>query len=107
VHVHDTAEESFEIVAGRLDVKLDGTWRTYGPGERATAARGHRHTLRNSHDEPVQFINRHRPALDYEGFYRDMASLASTGRMGAGIPHSPRQAIYLGIVVQLGDGLMV
>src|ERR1700679_2690798 len=37
VHVHDNAEDSFEIVEGRLDVKLDGTWRTYGPGERAAA----------------------------------------------------------------------
>ena len=100
VHVHDNAEDSFEIVEGRLDVKLDGTWRTYGPGERAAAAPGHRHTLRNSHDEPVRFINRHRPALDYEGFFRDMASLASTGRMGAGIPHSPRQAIYVGMLFQ-------
>ena len=94
VHVHDNAEDSFEIVEGRLDVKLDGSWRTYGPGERAAAAPGHRHTLRNTHDEPVRFINRHRPAADYEAFFRDMASLTSTGRMGAGTPHSPRQAIY-------------
>ena len=67
VHVHDNAEDSFEIVEGRLDVKLDGTWRTYGPGERAAAAPGHRHTLRNSHDEPVRFINRHRPAARLRG----------------------------------------
>ena len=100
VHVHDNAEDSFEIVEGRLDVKLDGTWRTYGPGERAAAAPGHRHTLRNTHDEPVRFINRHRPALDYEGFFRDMASLTSTGRMGAGTPHSPRQAIYAAMLFQ-------
>ena len=100
VHVHDNAEDSFEIVEGRLDVKLDGTWRTYGPGERAAAAPGHRHTLRNSHDEPVRFINRHRPAADNEGFFRDMASLTSTGRMGAGIPHSPRQAIYVAMLFQ-------
>ena len=101
VHVHDNVEDSFEVVEGRLDVKLDGTWRTYGPGERAAAAPGHRHTLRNSHDEPVRFINRHRPAADNEGFFRDMASLASTGRMGAGIPHSPRQAIYVAMLFKL------
>lgn len=94
VHMHDNVEDSFEIIEGRLDVKLDGTWHTYGPGERAAAAPGHRHTLRNSHDEPVKFINRHRPAADNEGFFRDMAALASTGRMGAGMPRSPRQAIY-------------
>jgi len=94
VHVHDNAEDSFEILEGRLDVKLDGSWRTYGPGERAAAAPGVRHTLRNSHGEPVRFINRHRPAADYEAFFRDMASLTSTQRMGAGTPHSPRQAIY-------------
>lgn len=94
VHVHDDAEDSFEIVEGRLDVKLEGTWRTYGPGEHAAATPGLRHTLRNTHDEPVTFINRHRPAADYEGFFRDMAALASTGRMGAGAPRNPRQAIY-------------
>ena len=38
--VHDNVEDSFEVVEGRLDVKLDGTWRTYGPGERA-AGPGH------------------------------------------------------------------
>lgn len=94
VHVHDDAEDSFEIFEGRLDVKLDGTWQTYGAGERAVAAPGHRHTLRNSHDEPVTFVNRHRPAVDYEGFFRDMAALTSTGRMGAGAPRNPRHAIY-------------
>ena len=75
-------------------MKLDGTWHTFGPGERAAAAPGVRHTLRNGHDEPVRFINRHRPAADFEAFFRDMASPASTGRMGAGTPHTPRQAIY-------------
>jgi quercetin dioxygenase-like cupin family protein len=99
-HVHDNAEDSFEIVEGRLDVKLDGTWHTYGPGEHAAAAPGVRHTLRNSHDEPVRFINRHRPAADYEGFFRDMASLTQTGKMGAGTPHSPRQAIYAAMLFQ-------
>jgi len=100
VHVHDNAEDSFEILEGRLDVKLDGSWRTYGPGERAAAAPGVRHTLRNSHGEPVRFINRHRPAADFEAFFRDMASLTSTQRMGAGTPHSPRQAIYAAMLFQ-------
>lgn len=100
VHVHDDAEDSFEILEGRLDVKLDGTWHTFGPGELAAAAPGVRHTLRNSHDEPVRFINRHRPAADYEGFFRDMAALASNGKMAAGIPHSPRQAIYAAMLFQ-------
>jgi len=100
VHVHANAEESFEIVEGRLDVKLDGIWRTYGAGQLAVVAPGHRHTLRNAHDEPVRFINRHRPAADYESFYRDMASLASTGRMGAGVPHSPRQVIYVAMLFE-------
>ncbi len=100
VHVHDNAEDSFEVLEGRLDVKLDGTWRTYGPGELAAAPPGHKHTLRNSHDEPVRLINRHRPAADFEGFFRDMASLASTGRMGSGVPRSPRQAIYAAMLFQ-------
>jgi hypothetical protein len=42
----------------------------------------------------VQLVNRHRPAGDMEAFSTDMATLASSGRMGWGPPHTPREAIY-------------
>ena len=100
MHVHDNAEDSFEILEGRLDVKLDGTWRTYGPGELAAAAPGHRHTLRNSHDEPVRFINRHRPAADYRGVLSRHGVADIDREDGRRTTHSPRQAIYVAMLFQ-------
>ena len=37
VHVHPTAEESYEVIEGALDVFVDGEWRTLRAGETATA----------------------------------------------------------------------
>src|SRR2546421_619713 len=36
VHVHPTAEESYEVIEGALDVFVDGEWRTLRAGETAT-----------------------------------------------------------------------
>src|SRR6185503_6985232 len=35
VHVHPTAEESYEIIEGALEVCVDGEWRTVRAGETA------------------------------------------------------------------------
>lgn len=93
-HVHDEIEDSWEIIDGRLEILLDDEWKTYGPGERVAAGPGTRHSLRNPFDAPVQLIYRHRPAGDMEAFFTDMATLASSGRIGWGPPHGPREAIY-------------
>src|SRR5438132_13046220 len=51
VHVHPTADESYEVIEGALDVCIDGDWRTLRAGESATAPAGAPHTLRNATKE--------------------------------------------------------
>jgi quercetin dioxygenase-like cupin family protein len=93
-HAHAAAEDSFEVVEGRLDVELDGVWRTLGPGEHVAAAPGVLHTLRNATDEDVRLINRHRPAQRFEGLFRDLESLIHQGKLQSFPPKGPRAAIY-------------
>jgi mannose-6-phosphate isomerase-like protein (cupin superfamily) len=94
VHVHPTAEESYEIVEGALEVCIDGNWRTVRAGETATVPAGVPHTLRNTSSEPVRIVNIHRPALQFESFFREMHSLIGQGKIKRLPPKEPRSAVY-------------
>jgi mannose-6-phosphate isomerase-like protein (cupin superfamily) len=49
-----TAEESYEILEGALEVCVDGEGRTVRAGEKATVPADVPHTLRNASAEPVR-----------------------------------------------------
>jgi mannose-6-phosphate isomerase-like protein (cupin superfamily) len=94
VHVHPTAEDSFEVIEGALDFCVDGKWRTLRAGESATAPAGVPHTLRPGNGEPVRAVNVHRPALQFESFFREMQGLIRQGKIKHLPPKEPRSAIY-------------
>ncbi len=98
VHVHPTAEESYEIIEGALDVCVDGEWRTVRAGETAVAPAGVPHTLRNATTEPVRIVNIHRPALQFESFFREMQALIQQGKIKQLPPKDPRSAIYVAML---------
>jgi mannose-6-phosphate isomerase-like protein (cupin superfamily) len=98
VHVHPTAEESYEVIEGALDVCVDGEWRTLRAGESAAAPAGVPHTLRNASGEPVRIVNIHRPALQFESFFREMQSLIRQGKIKHLPPKEPRSAIYVAML---------
>jgi mannose-6-phosphate isomerase-like protein (cupin superfamily) len=79
VHVHETAEESYEVLDGTLQVLINRDWQTLRTGEKATVRPGTRHTLKNSSNRPVRIINTHRPALNFEAMFRDMHALIQAG----------------------------
>ncbi|MFN2595363.1 MAG: cupin domain-containing protein [Actinomycetota bacterium] len=93
VHVHDTAEETFDVREGRLDIFMDNGWTTLEAGQSITVPAGTRHTVDNKSGEPLVFVNTHRPALRFEQMFRDMHGLTSTGKLSLP-PHSARAAIY-------------
>lgn len=93
-HVHPTAEESYQVVEGALDVCVDGEWRTVSAGETATVPAGVPHTLRNAGAAPVRIVNIHRPAQQFESFFRDMHALIRRGKIKRLPPKEPRSAIY-------------
>jgi mannose-6-phosphate isomerase-like protein (cupin superfamily) len=98
VHVHPTAEESYEVIEGALDVCVGGEWKTVRAGESATAPAGVPHTLRNSSGEPARIVNIHRPALQFESFFREMQSLIHQGKIKQLPPKEPASAIYVAML---------
>lgn len=81
LHVHPSAEESYEVVEGAIQVDVDGEWRTVGTGEKLTVPAGVHHTLRPVPDasDEAKLINVHDPALDFETLFRRFHRLSSTG----------------------------
>jgi quercetin dioxygenase-like cupin family protein len=81
LHAHPTAEESYEVIEGVLDVYVNGNWRKLKAGESATAPAGTAHTLKNSSGATVRLINRHTPALDFERFFRRLHTMIVAGHV--------------------------
>jgi quercetin dioxygenase-like cupin family protein len=98
VHVHPTAEESYEVIEGALDISIDGAWRTLRSGESASVPAGVPHTLRNATNEQVRIVNIHRPALQFESLFREMQALIAQGKIKALPPKEPRSAIYVAML---------
>jgi mannose-6-phosphate isomerase-like protein (cupin superfamily) len=94
VHVHPSAEESYEVIEGALEVFMDGSWRPVRAGETATVRVGVPHSVRNSSDKPARIVNVHKPAQKFESFFRDMHRLIHEGKIKRLPPKEPRSAIY-------------
>jgi quercetin dioxygenase-like cupin family protein len=94
VHVHPTAEDRFEVIEGALDFFVDGEWKTLRAGETAAAPAGVPHTLRNATEQTVRVVNTHRPALQFESFFRELHALIRQGKIKRLPPKEPRSAIY-------------
>jgi hypothetical protein len=77
---------------------VDGEWRTVRAGETATAPAGVPHTLRNATTEQVRIVNIHRPALQFESFFREMQALIQQGKIKRLPPKGPRSAIYVAML---------
>src|SRR5215467_14202001 len=61
LHIHPTAEESYAVASGTLDVCVGGGWRKLTAGESVTVPAGTPHTLKNDSGEEVRLVNVHRP----------------------------------------------
>lgn len=94
VHVHPTAEESYEVIEGALEVFMDGEWSPVPTGAKATVPVGAPHSVRNASDQPTTIVNVHQPALRFESFFRDMHRLIREGKISRLPPKEPRSAIY-------------
>ncbi len=89
-HVHPIQEERFEVLSGRLGLRVDGTERVLGEGETLTAPAGSAHAAWNADDDTVHALVDFRPALRTEVAFETLAGLARDGKTnGAGAPKNP------------------
>ena len=85
------------MVSGTLNVCVGGEWRKLAAGESVTVPAGTPHTLKNESGEEVRLVNVHKPAIDFERFFRRLHALACSGKVSFP-PKGLRSAILLSML---------
>jgi quercetin dioxygenase-like cupin family protein len=80
-HVHPRADEEFEVVSGRVQLKSSGKSRVADPGEKIVVPRGADHIWGNPFDDPATVTVVLRPALQMETFFETAFGLAMDGKL--------------------------
>lgn len=89
-HVHRLQEERFEVLSGRLGLRVDGEERVLEKGQAVTAPAGSAHAAWNAGDGEVHALVDFRPALRTEAAFEALAGLARAGKTNkAGAPKDP------------------
>ena len=77
-HYHPNGQsETFEVLKGSFEVKLDGKWQTVNEGETALVEPGVIHTFRNKSGAEVVIRNTHTPAYSFERYMRRVHAIAT------------------------------
>lgn len=97
LHIHPAAEESYAVASGTLDVCVAGAWRKVAAGESVAVPAGTPHTLKNDSGAEVRLVKVHRPALEFERFFRRLHALACSGKVKFP-PRRLRSAILLSML---------
>jgi quercetin dioxygenase-like cupin family protein len=78
-HYHPRQEEHFEVLSGRVDVRLGKERRTLGTGETLDVPPGAVHEMSAAGDEPARLLWQTRPALRTEQFFEAARPLGNPG----------------------------
>ena len=93
-HVHPHQTERFEVLEGRLGLRVGATELLAEPGEVAMVPAGKSHRFWNAGDGNARFLCEVRPALDYESLIETMFTLAAEGKTNRkGMPNPLRLAV--------------
>ena len=95
-HVHHDQEESFEVVSGKLGVRVGGQEVLLIPGQSGVGPPGVPHAWWNpSDDEEVRFLVGIRPGLDVESMLETVLGLMREGKTIGPLPRNPLQLAVL------------
>lgn len=93
-HVHPMQEERFEIISGRLGLKMGDKEIVAKPDETLTIPAGTPHRFWNTGEEEARFRCTVRPALQFEQLLETMFALAADGKTNKkGMPNPLRLAV--------------
>jgi quercetin dioxygenase-like cupin family protein len=90
-HVHPLQEERFEVLSGKLGLRVEGIEHVLGEGEVIVGPAGYAHAAWNaSSNDEVHALIDFRPALRTETVFETLARLAHDGKTNrAGAPKNP------------------
>lgn len=97
MHVHPSASEIYQVLAGQIEVNIDGRWQTLGAGQTMVVPPGAAHTFNNDTDQTVRILNTHQPAMAFERFFRRLHALAASGQVTFP-PRRPKAAMLLAML---------
>jgi mannose-6-phosphate isomerase-like protein (cupin superfamily) len=93
-HYHPKQEETFRIVAGALQIVVDGRERVVSAGESVVIPPGCIHAANNAVSEETQVIWQVRPALRTQQFFETLYGLAAAGKTNSsGAPNVLQMAV--------------
>jgi quercetin dioxygenase-like cupin family protein len=92
-HVHRDQEESFEVISGKLGIRVGGRALILKPGQSAVGPPNVPHEWWNpNEDEEARFLVRLRPGLGVETMLQTVLYLSRDGKtIGGMIPRNPLQ----------------
>ncbi len=88
-HIHPQQEERFEILAGRVRMRIDGIERDAIEGDVIVVPRGSPHVWWNPTSRPARVLADLRPALRTQELREILAVWMSEGMTRAGMPVNP------------------
>ncbi len=95
-HLHPAQDEHFEVLAGRLESKVNGQKRTLDVGDTLDVPRGAVHQMWNPGGEPARVLWRTTPGGRTIEWFRAIDSLHRSGRVGSnGMPGPLAFAVLL------------
>lgn len=95
-HIHHVQEERFDIVSGRLGVRVGGRELILGPGTGAIGPPGVPHEWWNpSSKGEVCFVAGIRPGLEVETMFETLLGLMRDGKAFGSLPRNPLQIAML------------
>jgi mannose-6-phosphate isomerase-like protein (cupin superfamily) len=83
-HVHDSADEVFEVFSGALEFTLDGEQHLLTAGDSILIPRGAEHSWRVVGEAPLTAQVTFEPGCSFHAFLRDFAALHHSGRIAPG-----------------------
>jgi quercetin dioxygenase-like cupin family protein len=93
-HVHPYQSEQFEVIDGRLGVRIGDREVLAEPGDVVGVSPGTPHRFWNAGDGEARFLCEVRPALGFESLIETMFTLAARGKTnGRGMPNPFRLAV--------------
>ena len=93
-HVHPHQTERFEVVSGRIGMKLGWRKLEAGPNDIVVVEPGTPHKFWNAGDDELHFVTVVRPALQFERLLETMFALAADGKTNRkGMPSLLRLAV--------------
>jgi mannose-6-phosphate isomerase-like protein (cupin superfamily) len=95
-HYHPAQDEVFEVIEGRLSMRIAGERLDLERGERVEILRETPHQIWNSSEQPTRAIWQTRPASRTEQWFRSIDKLHNEGRVGRnGMPGALAFGAYL------------